>query len=65
MQNEMMKRCNCPHHKVVPLLVVLFAAAFLLRNLGVLDEQTVDIAWPILVGLGGLMHLTEGACKCC
>lgn len=61
----MKNKCGCSHHKVIPLLIVLFAAAFLLRNLGVLSDETVSLTWPVLVGLGGLMKLSEGACKCC
>ena len=57
--------CKCPHHKVVPMLVVLFALAFLGGNLGWWGMHTVDIAWPALVGLAGIMKLMEGSCKCC
>jgi len=56
--------CKCPHHKVVPLLVVLFALAFFLKAMGVLSAGFVDLAWPVLVGLAGLMKLSKGMCKC-
>ena len=57
---------RCPHHKVPHLLVVLFALLFLLHNgWGMFTEQFVGVAWPILVGLWGLMKLGGGMCKCC
>jgi len=48
------KVCGCPHHKMVPALVVIFGLVFLLRNLDVLSSSTVDIVWPIIVGVAGL-----------
>jgi len=57
--------CKCPHHKMMPLLVVLFALSFLLKALGILTPGSVDIIWPILVGAAGLMKFNEGKCKCC
>ena len=57
--------CKCPHHKMTPVLVVLFALLFLLGNLGVVGMRVVDIGWPIIVGLAGLMKLTGSMCKCC
>ncbi|MDO8523166.1 MAG: hypothetical protein Q7S12_02680 [bacterium] len=57
--------CKCPHHKMVPVLVVLFGLTFLLGALDVLSAGTVNIAWPILVVLAGLMKMMTGACKCC
>ena len=57
--------CPCPHHKVTPVLVVLFGLLFLLGYFGVIGEQVVMVGWPILVILGGLTKLTQGVCKCC
>jgi len=67
MMEEKMKSgvCPCPHHKVVPLLVILFAFAFLLKALSVLTAESVDIIWPILVGAAGIMKLNKNKCKCC
>lgn len=59
------KRCGCMHHGFIPVLVVLFGLLFLLGNLGVVSARTVDVGWPILVGLAGLQKLLEGKCKCC
>jgi len=58
-------KCGCPHHKVVSILVVLLAAVFLLGNAGVLSPDFVGIAWPIILGVGGLTKLFGGSCKCC
>lgn len=57
--------CKCMHHKAPSILVVLFGLLFLLKALGYVSMATVDIAWPILVLLLGLMKLTSGKCKCC
>ena len=57
--------CKCPHHKVVPGLIVLIAVAFLLKAYGVLSAGSVDVVWPIFLGLIGLMKLSKGMCKCC
>lgn len=57
------KVCGCPHHKMVPALVVIFGLVFLLRNLDVLSSSTVDIVWPIIVGVAGLTTISN--CSCC
>ena len=57
--------CKCPHHKVVPVLVILFGLAFLLAALNVLTWGLVNVVWPILVIVAGFMKLTSGKCKCC
>ena len=62
-ENDMV--CKCTHHKFVPLVVILFALTFLLGALDVLGARTVSVIWPILVGVVGLMKLTESRCKCC
>ena len=57
--------CKCMHHQVIPILIVLFAVVFLLGYLSVLSMETVNIIWPIIVGVGGLTKLMGGSCKCC
>ena len=57
--------CKCAHHRMPGLFVLLIAVAFLLGNLGYVSMSTVGIAWPILLGLCGLMKITKGMCKCC
>jgi hypothetical protein len=72
MDNQMMggkpmegMKCSCSHHKVVPVVVVLFGVAFLLQALNVLDAGVVAVVWPILVIIAGGMKLMSGKCKCC
>ena len=64
---NMPNKCKCPHHKVTPILVMLFGLTFLLGTLGTLSWDTVNIIWPVLVILAGAMTLGDksGMCKCC
>ena len=59
------KTCGCVHHKIVPILTVLFALTFLFGAFDVITDRFVEITWPILVGLAGLMKMSERMCKCC
>ncbi len=56
-------KCTCSHHKVIPILVTLFGLVFLLGDLNILTTDFVNLAWPVLVIVGGLMKLKS--CKCC
>lgn len=56
--------CPCWHHKIMPVLVVLFGLTFLLQAFFILDEDTVAVIWPVLVVLGGIVKLIGGSCKC-
>ena len=60
-----MNVCRCPHHKMVPILVILFGALFLLGALDMVSAWTVSIGWPILVIVGGFTKLMKNKCKCC
>jgi len=56
--------CGCPHHKIVPLVIVLIGVVFLLGALNVITMATVGMLWPIgLIIIGG-MKLTSGMCAC-
>ena len=57
--------CPCPHHKVIPVLIVLFGLTFLLGQWGILTSGFVNTVWPILIIAGGIMKLTSKMCKCC
>jgi hypothetical protein len=57
------KVCKCPHHKVVPILIVLIGLDFLLGATGTLTWSFVDITWPILLIIGGLVKMV--GCSCC
>ena len=68
MMDEKMKggmMCKCPHHKMIPLFVLLFGLDFLFGNLGWLPMSFVGVTWPILVTATGVMMLMKGKCKCC
>ncbi len=70
MQNSMggMKNmCKCPHHNVMPALVILFGLTFLLEAWHMVTPEFAMTAWPILVIVAGLMKWSEksGMCKCC
>ncbi len=59
------KVCNHDHHSILPILVILFAISFLLQYQDVLAPGSVQIIWPILVGIGGMVMLIEDKCGCC
>ncbi len=63
--NEKGMRCSCPHHKMVPIFIILIGLVFLLGALGVLNDTFVAYAWPILIIVIGLQKLFGNACKCC
>ena len=65
MDQQGMQKCGCPHHKIVPGLVVLFGLLFLLQAFGMVADRTVMIGWPVLVILAGLQKMFEAKCKCC
>ena len=69
MQNMggMKNMCKCTHHKVIPVLVILFGITFLLGTWGTLDWSAVNVIWPVLVIVAGVMKWMErgGMCKCC
>ena len=59
------QKCGCPHHKIIPALVVLFGLLFLLQAVNVVSTETVAIVWPIIVMAAGLNKMASGMCKCC
>lgn len=64
-QNNTCQSCSCTHHSIIPVLIILFATTFLLGYQGIFDMMTVNIIWPILVGIGGITKLAGHNCKCC
>lgn len=47
--------------KALSLFFIVFGGAFLLRNLGFLTEQALDVLWPILfVLLGAYLWTHKG-----
>ncbi|MEO6536086.1 MAG: DUF5668 domain-containing protein [Candidatus Paceibacterota bacterium] len=56
--------CRCGHHKIAPVLVILFGLLFLLEYFGTITASFTAMAWPILVIILGLVKLKSGSCKC-
>ena len=68
MQNMCAKNsCKCPHHKTVPVLIMLIGLDFLLGTMGVVTAGFVSITWPIIViAIGAMKFMNKsGMCKCC
>jgi len=59
------KTCNCPHHKVLPILTIIVGADFLLGALGAFTWWFVEVTWPIVVIIAGFVWLQQAKCKCC
>ena len=64
-QMATVNKCKCPHHKIIPVLIIVFALVFLLGALDVVSSRFVSISWPILLGLAGVFKLVERKCTCC
>jgi hypothetical protein len=56
--------CRCMHHKVMPVLIILFGLLFLLGYFNVFTAPFVAMSWPVLVIVAGLAKLFSGSCKC-
>ena len=57
------KTCGCGHHKVLPILVILFGLDFLLASFSVVSMGFLGMTWPILVIIAGIVKLVK--CGCC
>lgn len=64
--HEMMhgKVCNCGHHMMKPMLLLIIGLDFLLGALGVLTNEFVQVTWPIVLILIALAMIAGGKCKC-
>lgn len=68
MDDKMMnqgEKCTCPHHGVVPVILIFLGALFFMKALGVFSAGMVDITWPVLVMIAGFTKLGGRMCKCC
>jgi len=54
--------CKCPHHKVMPVILVLIGLDFLLGAIGVLTMSFVSITWPILLIILGCVKMVRFGC---
>jgi hypothetical protein len=55
--------CKCPHHRVLPTMLVLIGIDFLLGAVGILSMSFVNITWPILLIILGCIKMAR--CGCC
>ncbi len=60
-----MKVCKCPHHKMMPILLIVAGLVFLAGNMGWLSAYWVGIIWPLLLIIAGIKKLVMRMCKCC
>ena len=58
------RHCSCSHHKIVPIILVIIGASFLLTQLGIITVVANSYIWPVSLILIGLMKLMSGNCKC-
>lgn len=58
-------KCNCPHHSMVPIFIILIGLTFLLNAFMVFSNHLTAIIWPILVILIGLQKIFGRRCNCC
>ncbi|MDR3581694.1 MAG: DUF5668 domain-containing protein [Candidatus Pacebacteria bacterium] len=59
------KVCRCGHHKMVPILAIIFGLVFLLAEVNVLTWGFVNVTWPVLLIIFGITKLMSGKCNCC
>jgi hypothetical protein len=55
--------CKCPHHKVMPIIIILIGVDFFLGAVGVLTAGFVSVTWPILLIILGCVKMVR--CGCC
>jgi hypothetical protein len=55
--------CKCPHHKAMPIILILIGLDFLFGAVGVLTMGFVSITWPILLIILGCIKMAR--CGCC
>ncbi|MBH1989408.1 MAG: hypothetical protein I8H75_06165 [Myxococcaceae bacterium] len=59
------KSCRYPRHSLTALLVIGLAASIGLGNAGIIPECASNIAWPLCLGLIGVLMLCGKRCQCC
>ncbi len=59
------KACQCTHHKVIPVMIILIAVTFLLNAFNYLADQSTAVIWPILLLIAGGTKLGQSKCGCC
>jgi len=57
--------CDCIHHQIIPVLIMVFGGLFLLLRFYIITEELVSLVWPILVIGAGAVKFRERTCRCC
>lgn len=66
MESKECSTCGCVCHKFTGILIILFGLTFLLGHLGVISHHVVNIIWPILlIVVGVVVGFRKSICKCC
>ena len=59
------KVCNCPHHKAIPVIILLIGLVILLSAFNLWSGQAETIVIGLLVIIAGFVKLKSASCKCC
>ncbi len=58
-------KCNCPHHMIIPAMIILIGVVALLGAFNILTSMWVSVLWPIFVIVIGVTKIKSRSCKCC
>ena len=56
--------CDCSHHKMLPVLALLFSILFLLGYGGYISAEFVRFGLPVLVGVAALFKTRRPDWRC-
>ena len=66
MGGDMSKKvCNCPHHKVVPIMIIIIGLVILVGAFSMLTFQWASILIGVALIVIGGTKLGSRSCKCC
>ena len=64
-QNMSGKVCACPHHKMMPLAMIVAGLAVVGYAVNILTSMAVFLVLGIVLVVKGFMKLNTHKCKCC
>lgn len=50
--------CRHPQHRVIPILAIIIGLEFFLAEIGVLTWEFVNVTWPLLLIIAGIVGLS-------
>ena len=50
--------CRHPRHRAVPILAIIIGLEFFLAEIGVLTWEFVNVTWPLLLIVAGIVGLS-------